>query len=81
MTFLKRNKTPWVKPFPEKVAKRVSKIPTGELETWAEQALTEIGRCLSKYGKAREKVYLDEALAGSEALHAVIDELHRRMVR
>lgn len=81
MTFLKRNKTPWAKPFSEKVAKRVSRIPTGELESWAEQSLTEIGRCLSKYAKAREQVYLDEALNGAEAMHAVINELHSRMTR
>lgn len=79
MSFFK--KEPWVKPFPEKVARRVSRIPTGELEQWADQALTEIGKCLSMYGKSRERIYLDEAVKGAEALHAVIDELHGRMTR
>jgi len=77
MSFFK--KEPWVKPFPEKVAKRVSRIPTAELEMWAEQALIEISKCLSGYSKKRDQVYIDEALKGSEALHAVVDELHRRV--
>ena len=77
MSFFK--KEVWNKPFPEKVSRRVSKIPTGELEMWADQAITEIGRCLSGYTKSREVFYLDEAVKGAEALHAVIDQLHIRM--
>lgn len=72
-------KSTWTKPFSEKVAKRVSRIPTGELEIWIDQSIYEIGRCMSAYSKSREKAYLDEALIGAEALHAVIDELNRRM--
>lgn len=79
MKFLKKNRDTWAKPFSEKVAKRVSKIPTGELEQWVDQSLTEIGRCLSGYQRSREKFYLDEARQGAEALHAVVEELHRRM--
>ena len=79
MSFFK--KEAWTKPFPEKVARRVSKIPTGELEMWADQAITEIGRCLSGYTKNRDNVYLDEALKGAEALHAVVDQLHTRMTK
>lgn len=79
MSFFK--KKPWVKPFPEKVARRVGRIPTGELEQWVDQALTEIGKCISMYGKSREKVYLEEAVKGAEALHAVVEELHTRMTR
>jgi hypothetical protein len=78
MSFFKK-KAAWTKPFPEKVARRVSRIPTGELENWSEQALTEIGKCLSKYAKSRDPIYLDEAVKGAEALHAVVAELHSRM--
>ena len=74
MMFSKKS-SDWKKPFSEKVAKRVSKIPTGELEAWVDQSTYEIGRCMSSYTRSREKVYLDEALLGAEALHAVIDEL------
>lgn len=81
MKFLSRQKKDFNKPFSEKVAKRVSKIPTADLEQWADQSLTELGRCLSKYGKSREKVYLEEALKGAEAVHAVIDELYNRSTR
>ena len=75
------SKTDWNKPFSEKLAKRVSRIPTGELEMWADQALYEIGRCLSGYAKSRDKYYLDEGLNGAEALHAVINELNARMTK
>ena len=68
----------WTKPFSEKVSKRVSRIPTSELEMWIDQSLYEVGRCMSLYAKSREKVYLEEALTGAEALHAVVDELKRR---
>ncbi len=70
--------SPWDKPFSEKIAKRVSKIPTSELEMWVEQSIYEVGRCLSGYTKSREMVYLKEARTGAEALHAVVEELHKR---
>lgn len=79
MKLFSRSKTPWTKPFSEKVSKRVSKIPTGELELWAETAVSDLYRCLSSYSKSRQQVYLDEALIGAEALHAVVNELHTRM--
>lgn len=75
--FRKKNNN-WDKPFSEKVAKRVARIPTAELEMWIEQAVFEVGRCLSGYKKNRELVYLTEARNGAEALHAVIEELHKR---
>lgn len=79
-SFFKQKKT-WNKPFSEKVARRVARIPTGELEQWVDQATYEVGRCLSNYRKSGEQVYLDEALLGAEALHAVVDELNNRMTR
>lgn len=74
--FKKKN---WDKPFSEKIAKRVAKIPTGELALWSEQALFELGRCLSSYEKTRASIYLEEALNGAEALHAVVHEYNKRM--
>lgn len=79
MSFFK--KKTWDKPFPEKVAKRVSRIPTGELEAWIDQALTEVGKCISLYTKTRDPIYLEEAVKGAEAVHAVTNELHTRMTR
>lgn len=79
MSFFK--KKTWDKPFSEKVAKRVSRIPTGELEAWIDQALTEVGKCVSLYTKTRDVIYLDEAVKGAEAVHAVTNELHQRMTR
>jgi len=77
----RKTKEIWIKPFSEKVSKRVAKIPTTELEMWIDQSIYEVGRCMSNYGKSREKVYLDEALLGAEALHAVVDELKNRSVK
>jgi hypothetical protein len=72
----------WVKPFSEKVSRRVSKIPTAELEMWIEQATYEIGRCMSSYGKNRDSDFaLKEALLGAEALHAAVDQLVKRTTR
>ena len=76
-----RRKKIWDKPFSEKVAKRVSKIPSGELLIWSDQILYELSRCLSVYEKNRDQVYLDEALTGAEAIHAVVYELHKRLSR
>lgn len=73
-----KTKDVWVKPFSEKVSKRVSKIPTMELEQWIDQSLYEIGRCMTAYSKQREVTFLDEALLGAEALHAVVNELKTR---
>ena len=71
----------WDKPFSEKIAKRVSRIPTAELEMWIDQAVYEVGKCLSNYQKSREKVYLEEARNGAEALHAVVEELYKRSTK
>lgn len=72
-------KKTWDKPFSEKVANRVSKIPTGELTLWADQSLYDLGRLISAYERSREQVYLDELMTGAEAFHAVVNELNRRM--
>ena len=71
----------WNKPFAEKVAKRVARIPTGELESWAEQSLIDISKCLSMYSKNRDAFYLKEAEMGAEALHAVVNQLNLRMTK
>jgi transcription elongation factor len=75
------NKTEWTKPFPEKLEKRVSRIPTAELEMWIDQSIYEVGRCLSGYTKSRDIFYLEEARVGAEALHAVVEELYKRSVK
>ena len=70
----------WEKPFSEKVARRVKKMPTAQLSPWIETALYEINRCMMEYEKNGEVFFLTEALNGAEALHAVVDELHARSV-
>ena len=73
-------KEPFIKPFPEKLAKRVSKIPTADLAGWTEQALSETNRSLSAYQKYGDKMYLADALMGAEAVNALVSELHQRTV-
>jgi len=80
MKLFSRNKV-WDKPFSEKVSKRVSRLQTPEIEGWLDQSIYEIGRCLSMYQRSREDIYLDEALNGAEALHAMVDQLRKRTPR
>lgn len=81
MRLFKKATPNWDKPFSERVANRVKKIPTGELSMWVDQAMYDLGRCLNQYEKTREENYLNEALVGAEAIHAVVNELHSRMTR
>lgn len=76
MSFFK--KKVWDKPFSPKIAKRVSAIPTADLEMWSEQSVYELGRCLSVYARNRDEKSLQEALNGAEAVHAVVDQLYKR---
>lgn len=80
LSFLKTKKI-LIKPFSPSIEKRVSKISTPDLEVWADQAISEIGRCLTLYSRSKEQVYLDELLKGAEALHAVADAMHRRLTK
>jgi hypothetical protein len=81
MMKLFKKKEVWVKPFSERIAKRVKTIPTGELSMWVDQAMYDLGRCLTQYDKTRDINYLNEALVGAEAIHAVVDEIHSRMTK
>lgn len=66
--------------FSPKLARRVEKIPSADLSTWIEQALSETSRSLSAYAKTNDKIYLDEMVLGAEALHCLVDALHNRSV-
>jgi hypothetical protein len=76
-----KKKEPLTKPFDERIVKRVKKIPTGELILWVDQAMYDLGRCLTQFEKGRDTKILKEALTGAEAIHAVVDELHTRMTK
>jgi hypothetical protein len=69
---------PLTKPFPEKIARRVSKMATGDLLPWAEQALSETNRSLSAYQSSGDKIHLSDALLGAEAVNALVSELNSR---
>jgi len=68
----------WNKPFPEKIAKRVARIPTAQLSIWADQSLYELGRLLGIYERVRTPEAIKELVTGVEALHAIIEELNKR---
>jgi len=76
----KKKKEPWLKPFPEKLANRVSKIATPDLITWVDQAMSETNRCISNYQRSGETHSIEEMLIGAEAINALVSELHRRTV-
>jgi len=71
-------KKQWDKPFSPKIANRVRRIPTSELTMWGEQAINELGRTLNAYARTNSPELLEEARAGAEAIHAVIEALHQR---
>jgi hypothetical protein len=71
-------KNKWNKPFSEKIARRVSKIPTFDLLNWADQSLYELGRLLGIYQRTNTKEALKELVIGAEAFHAVIEEINKR---
>jgi hypothetical protein len=77
MVRFKKKKT-WDKPFSEKIARRVKRIPTNDLLVWADQAVYEVGKLISIYERHRTEAALKELLDATEALHAVINELNNR---
>ena len=75
-----KKKEPWNKPFPEKLAKRVSKIATPDLLTWVEQALSETSRSVYRYQTNSDEAHLEEMLLGAEAINCLVSEFYRRTV-
>ena len=73
-----RRKPKWDKPFPEKIARRVSRIPNHDLITWANQAMYETSRALSAYERDQNGELLKDVITGTEALHALINEIYKR---
>jgi hypothetical protein len=71
----------WDKAFSEKIAKRVAKIPTLDLNGWAEQAIYETGRLLSAHERDRTPESLKDLMDGAEAVHALVHEISKRTNR
>jgi hypothetical protein len=71
----------WDKPFPEKIARRVSKLSTLDLNIWADQLLYDIGRSLSNASRHQTEENLNQLNTETEALHAIVHELNKRMTR
>jgi hypothetical protein len=71
----------WDKPFPERIAKRVTKLSTQDLNIWADQLLYDIGRSLGAFNKDQIEENMKQLSTETEALHAIVDELNKRMSR
>ena len=71
----------WAKPFPERIAKRVAKLDSQNLNMWADQLLYDIGRSLSAFNRDQTEVNMKQLSTEAEALHAIVDELNKRMSR
>jgi hypothetical protein len=61
-----------------KIQKRISKLPTPELVSWAENSLFVIGKEVTGWLRTNEKTLLNEAEMGAEVLYEIIKELKRR---
>ena len=66
------------KPSPSKYAKRIARIPTADLFSWAEQAGYGVMRNVEAYQRRGAEEHLMEAIEGTEALLAVLQEIKRR---
>lgn len=71
-------KPAWDKPFSEKIAKRVRKIPTQDLYNWTDQAIYETSRLLSTYQREGTAESMNELVDGAEAVHALVHEINKR---
>lgn len=58
--------------------KRISRIGNTELITWAENQLFIVGKEVTGWMRTGNKVLLDEAETGAEALLEIVRELKRR---
>lgn len=75
---LGKNKPVWDKPFSPRIAKRVKMVETSQMSMWVDQSMLDLGRSLNNYSKTGDTAYLEEALIGAEAIHAMVNELSAR---
>lgn len=59
--------------------KRISKLSTGDLLSWADQALFGIGRSIADYERFKSIDSLKEAQMGAEALNKVLETVISRI--
>lgn len=60
--------------------RRLSRIATSDLPSWAEQCTFEIGRCLRLLATEPTPTLYEDALLASETLTAIIQEMQRRVI-
>jgi hypothetical protein len=63
-----------------KAEARISRMPTQELNTWANNTIYAVGRNLSEYAKDPSCLpFLDEAVEGSRVLAKLVLEMRQRI--
>lgn len=67
-------------PVTEQRKRRLSRVSTADLPSWAEQATFEIGRCLVRMREEVDPVIFDDAILASETLTAILYEMKSRAV-
>lgn len=73
-----REKPPPKKSVTEQRQRRLSKVATSDLPSWAEQCTFEIGRCLVRLAEDPDPVLFEDALLASETLTSIIAEMQKR---
>jgi hypothetical protein len=63
---------------PDALQRRVAALPTGDLYTWADQAIFSLGQALTQNQRHRLPGALQEAGVAVRALGALVEELERR---
>jgi hypothetical protein len=61
------------------LAKRISLLPAGEFPAWIEQSLYQIGRALYDFEHDRDVAHIDDAIAASAAVTALLEEFRVRV--
>jgi hypothetical protein len=61
-----------------RLERRVSKIATPDLLSWAEQSMNSLGRELGQYRRTGDATRLEEAESSAEAVLALLREMRSR---
>ena len=78
MKYLRKQSKNWKKPFSERIARRISIVPTSDLEGWVDPSLQDVGRAMIAYNRTGAQADLEDALLSAEVLHAILDAIKTR---
>lgn len=61
-----------------KIQKRIAKLPSSDLVSWAENSLYVVGKELTAWQKTKDNVLLNDVEIAAEVLNEIAKELKRR---